>query len=84
MTIDEVRQRAIDLRKIYGVKGVSTLLNVDPAIVNAVLTASDDTAVSKVRGCVRHYWKPWMRLTRGASVINVGATKGKEKSNEQR
>ena len=77
MTTDEVRQRALDLRKIYGAKGVSILLNVDPSIVNAVLS-SDDKAASKVRGCVRHYWKPWMRgLTEQTAVAIVKGTKGK-------
>ena len=84
MTTEEIRQRAIDLSKIYGTKGVSVLLNVDLSVVKAVLLA-DDKAVCKVRGCVRHYWKPWMRgLTNGSGVAIVRDTKVEEKSNEQR
>jgi hypothetical protein len=80
MTTEEIRQRAIDLRKVYGVKGVSVLLNVDPSIVNAVLSTSDDRAVSRVKGSVRHYWKPWMRgLTNGSPVAIVKSTKVEEK-----
>ena len=75
MTTEEIRQRVIDLRKIYGAKGVSILLNVDLSIVNAVLSASDDKAVARVKGNVRH-WKPWMRgLTNGSSVAIVKTTK---------
>lgn len=80
MTTEEIRQRAIDLSKIYGTKGVSVLLNVDLAIVSAVLTASNEEAVSKVKGSVRHYWKPWMRgLTNGSPVAIVKSTKVEEK-----
>jgi hypothetical protein len=78
MTTEEIRQRAIDLRKIYGIKGVSDLLNVDPSIVNAVLTSADERAVSRVKGNVRHYWKAWMRgLTKDSRVVIVDGTKDK-------
>lgn len=77
MKTEEIRQKALALRKIYGLKGMSDLLNVEQSVVSAVLTTNDDAAVSKVRSGVRRYWQSWMKsLTGTATVINVEKAKG--------
>jgi hypothetical protein len=77
MTTDEIQQRVIDLRRIYGTKGVSDLLNINPSM----LTMSDEKAVRRVGSGVKRYWQSWMRrggLTTDTKVVKVESERSKE------
>jgi hypothetical protein len=60
---DKDYQKALDLRRIYGQKGLSDLLNINQAVIDLVLARKDEIEekmAAHVRAGVRRYWQTWM------------------------
>jgi hypothetical protein len=61
---DKVCQKIIELRRVYGMKGIADLLNVKEIgcvkVSDITETTFDSKIARRIKSGVRLYWKSWM------------------------
>ena len=61
---DNVCQKIVELRRVYGMKGIADLLNVEEIgkvkVADITETTFDPKTAKRIRSGVRLYWKSWM------------------------
>lgn len=78
---NEDLKKIVDLKRIYGQKGLGDLLNVNQSAIDLALSNAEMEArlASRVRSGVRFYWRAWMGEC-GQRSPEKAATPGKNEA----